>query len=212
MATTLKKKPKVSYHHGNLRNVLIAKALKLIEQRGDVSFTLREIAVRAGVSHAAAYRHFADKRELLAAVAEDGFRLMSEEFAASRRDSSAENRASQLHHLGSAYVRFALKNSGHFRAMFHSELADRTPFPGLEEAAKQAFTPLRTVIDEGIKDKTFRALSVDIAAMAAWSLVHGFALLVLERHVQCGDKAHAGSDQLASGIIELFKEGLVRKE
>lgn len=206
-----KRKTKASYHHGDLRNTLIAKALNLIEQRRDVSFTLREIAARAGVSHAAAYRHFSDKRQLLSVLAEEGFRLLAGEFAAALRSTPGQNRVDQLRQLGLAYVSFAMKHPGHFRAMFHSELADRGPFPALQQAAKEAFNPLRATIEAGIKEGVFRDAAVDTASIAAWSLVHGFSMLALDQHVTFTEKNHPTSDQMASAIVTLFQEGISKQ-
>ena len=209
MPPKAKTKNKAPYHHGNLRGALTNKALKLIEQRGNVSFTLREIAARAGVSHAAAYRHFPDKRGVLSAVAEEGFRLMAGEFETVLHKTSGQTNAFKLRELGQAYVAFALRHPGHFRAMFHSELADRTPFPALQQAAKEAFSPLRSTIEAGMKAKEFRSVPVEVAAIAAWSLVHGFASLVLERHVG-GPKCEPVSDNgIALAIIRLLQEGLL---
>jgi AcrR family transcriptional regulator len=211
MASREKKKKKVSYHHGDLRHALIGKALKLIEQRKDVAFTIREIASQAGVTHTAAYRHFADKRALLAAIAEEGFRLLTEEFNAALRETAHQDRTIQLHDLGMAYIRFALEHPGHFRAMFHADLAKRDSFPDLEQAAKDAFTPLRLTIENGIKEGVFRGPSVDVSALAAWSLVHGFAMLALEQHIaEHGEAPAVTVDQLASSVIGLFEKGLLK--
>jgi len=61
------------YHHGDLRRALLDAALELLAREGASALTLREVARRAGVTHAAPYRHFTDKQALLAAVAEEGF-------------------------------------------------------------------------------------------------------------------------------------------
>jgi AcrR family transcriptional regulator len=63
------------YHHGNLKKTMVQTAIQLIEERGEASFTIRELAKSVGVSHAAAYRHFRSKRELLAQIAEEGWNI-----------------------------------------------------------------------------------------------------------------------------------------
>ena len=73
-------KPKGQYRHGDLKRVLVLEAIKLIESRRDVHFTLRELSQAAGVTHAAAYRHFRSKREILAQIALEGFTKMQEYF------------------------------------------------------------------------------------------------------------------------------------
>ena len=69
---------KTRYHHGDLRSALVDQAVALITAQGDVSFSLRDLAGRIGVSHAAVYRHFADKTALLNAVAAHGFALLAQ--------------------------------------------------------------------------------------------------------------------------------------
>src|SRR5437899_12248125 len=94
-----KKRP---YHHGNLRQALIDAALELIEERGVSALTLREVARRVGVTHAAPQRHFADRAALVAAVAEQGFRGLAAHVAAGRR--SARTPAQRRRTLGRGYV------------------------------------------------------------------------------------------------------------
>lgn len=98
-----------TYHHGELRPALLRAAAKILEEEGRDAISLRDLARRAGVSHAAPYRHFADRPALLAALAEEGFALLAAELQGKPwRDQAA------------AYVRFALANPERFRLMFIS--------------------------------------------------------------------------------------------
>jgi AcrR family transcriptional regulator len=133
------------YHHGNLRAALVDPALELVEREGAEALTLRAVARAAGVSPAAPYRHFTDKRALLAAVAEEGFRLMTTALRAG--DAGADARA-RFRARGLAYVGFATRHPSHFRVMFGRELADRSGYPGLQDAARAAFDALV----EGVRD------------------------------------------------------------
>src|SRR4051794_8355635 len=101
-----KKAPPRPYHHGNLRAALIESGLDLIEEAGVRSLTLREIGARVGVSRTAAYRHFADKSELLAAISEAGFTQFADALEAARRE-APQNFASRMSAMAVAYVRFA---------------------------------------------------------------------------------------------------------
>src|SRR5919106_2570982 len=76
------RKPRRSYHHGNLRRALLDEALVTIRDNGIDGLTLREIGARLGVSRTALYRHFADKRALLMAVATEGFRMLHQQLVA----------------------------------------------------------------------------------------------------------------------------------
>src|SRR5262249_52270729 len=93
------------YHHGDLRRALLDAALGMLAREGGTALTLREVARRAGVTHAAPYRHFTDKQALLAAVAEEGFRMLSSEMASSAREATDPRQALQA--IGTSYVRFA---------------------------------------------------------------------------------------------------------
>src|ERR1700719_1041429 len=97
------------YHHGNLRAALIETGLKLIEEKGVKALTLREIGSRAGVSRMAAYRHFADKADLLGAISEAGFSQFADALEKARHEAPADT-ASRLDAMGLAYVRFAAEH------------------------------------------------------------------------------------------------------
>src|SRR5262250_3802720 len=105
-------RPRKPYHHGHLEEVLLETAIQLIGEVGPAGFTLREVARRAGVSHNAPYRHFADGEELLAAVAAQGFRELTQAMRhAARQEPAALGR---LKRAGVAYVEFALRRPEHF--------------------------------------------------------------------------------------------------
>ncbi|HEU0223646.1 MAG TPA: TetR/AcrR family transcriptional regulator [Paracoccaceae bacterium] len=113
---------KRGYHHGNLREALVAAALRLIEERGPQGFTFAEAARAAGVSPAAPYRHFRSREDLVAEVARRGFLLFAErlEAARARHDASAL-RAFEA--VGRAYLEFARTHPGHYIAMFESGIS-----------------------------------------------------------------------------------------
>ena len=160
----------MSYHHGDLRRVLLDTALDLIAERGPGAISLRDLARVAGVSHAAPAHHFGDKRGLLTAVAAEGYRL----FAAALRDEY--ERTGSFRELGVAYVRFAVEHRPYFEVMFRPDLY-RDEDPELAEARKEAaallYTPLGRLSGGDPGFDTLRA------GVAAWSLVHGLATLYL---------------------------------
>src|SRR6266852_9798457 len=104
--------PRRAYHHGNLREALLQGAVRVIAELGPTAFTLREVARRAGVSHNAPYRHFRDKDALLAAVATQGFRELTQAMveAAGQRPDALD----RLKRAGLGYVTFALRRPEHF--------------------------------------------------------------------------------------------------
>lgn len=201
-----------TYHHGDLRNVLTKVAAKMIEKRKDVSFTLREVSAKAGVSHAAAYRHFASKRDILAAVAETGFAGMQLEFAKAARENPHDVRA-ELLAQGEGYVRYALAHPGHFRVMFHSELADLKDYPDLQAIAGRSFNSLLDCVARGVEKGVFAKRDPMELAVMAWSTVHGLATLLIDGRVAHPDGAPIDGGSLARTVTDLMMVGLtVRKK
>jgi AcrR family transcriptional regulator len=185
------KKGKGSYRHGDLRNALLVEALRLIQERRQVDFNLRELAEGTGVSHTAAYRHFGSKRELLAEIALGGYQrllfLFQEVALASRprpvRAGSKAVKDSVPVAQWKTYVRFALENPGRFRAMVNPELQPFVDFPELYSTAKALFQCTVTEIRKEIESGRYRKDSPSRMALAAWSSFHGLSQLILDQLV-----------------------------
>ena len=166
------------YHHGDLPRVLLEAAVEAIDEVGPAALSLRDLARRAGVSHAAPAHHFGDKAGLLTAVAADGFRRL----AATLGD--AYRATGSFLEVGIAYARFAVTHRAHFEVMFRPELY-RADDPALAQARDAArsllYPPAAEAADGGGDDLR--------AAVAAWSLVHGLVTLWLNRNLppQLGD-------------------------
>ena len=196
------------YHHGSLRQALLASALEIIEERGPSALSLREAASRAGVSHAAPKRHFATVADLYCAVAEDGYRALREhllERVAGQPDAAP---LQALAILGVAYVEFAITNPGRFRAMFHSAVTDRTASPPLEDAAGSAFDVLVDAIERCQQAGEVRAGSPRELALSAWAIVHGLAVLGVDR--QLANRGFSSDDpvMLAREVTQQLYLGL----
>ena len=168
------------YHHGNLRATLIEAGLKLIEEKGVRALTLREIGNQVGVSRTAAYRHFADKEALLAAICEAGFAQFADTLDLARRR-ARKGFASRLTAMALAYVRFAVEHPAHYEVMFgwRGGLADVTPVPKSESAAR-AFGILESTISEGQQTGDVRPGDTAMLARLVWAQVHGISTLRLE--------------------------------
>jgi AcrR family transcriptional regulator len=167
------------YHHGDLPRALLDAAIQAILEVGPAAVSLRDLARRAGVSHAAPAHHFGDKAGLLTAVAADGFRRL----AVTLRETH-EATGSFLE-VGVAYVRFAVTHRAHFEVMFRPELY-RTEDPELVRARHAA----RAMLYPPAAEVTDSPDGGDVrAGVAAWSLVHGLATLWLNQNLppQLGD-------------------------
>jgi AcrR family transcriptional regulator len=165
------------YHHGNLREVLLDTAIRLISEVGPVGFTLREVARRAGVSHNAPYRHFRDRDDLMATVATQGFRELTQAMLrAAERGSGALDR---LKLAGLAYVKFALRRPEHFTVMFDAPTSNKTEHAHSTQAAEQAFATLMHFVKSCQDEGQLPSGDPDEFALLAWSMVHGIAKLAI---------------------------------
>jgi AcrR family transcriptional regulator len=162
------------YHHGDLPRALLEAAVQAILEVGPAAVSLRDLARRARVSHAAPAHHYGDKAGLLTAVAADGFRRL----AATLRE-TYEATGSFLE-LGVAYVRFAVTHRAHFEVMFRPELY-HTDDPELIQAREQARSLLYPPAAEAATSPN--GADAVRAGVAAWSLVHGLATLWLNQNL-----------------------------
>jgi AcrR family transcriptional regulator len=195
------RKPRGRYHHGNLRRALIDQALATIDAEGVGRLTLREIGTRLGVSRTALYRHFSDKRELLSAVATEGFRLLRHELIAAWEARGRGPAGFQA--MGMAYVQFATRHPSHYRVMFGGFLGPKGCDPELAVEAEAAFRALVdalvTLQQDGI------VYNDDPVAMArfVWAVVHGLAMLTIDGQLRepLPEVMRYASQRLAEGIM-----------
>ena len=177
---------KDGYHHGDLRNALLAASLKLVAKHGVEAFSLREAARAVGVSAAAAYRHFEDRSALLKALAHEGLgRLaltMEEAIAAAPGAPGSPARAvAELARIGAAYVEFAVAHPSHFRVMFGPwcDLSDELA-PELLPHGRDPLQLLVDALDGMVRTAAITAAARQGAEITAWSAVHGLASLLVE--------------------------------
>ncbi len=156
-----------TYHHGDLRAVILTEAARLVAERGADGISLRELARSAGVSHAAPAHHFTDRRGLFTALAVQGFQLLATALTAARGNFTD---------AALAYVRFAIECPGHYQVMFNKSLLDVSD-TGLAAAEAAAGAELSRGVAT-LQDANAHADPAG-AQLAAWSLVHGFSTLWL---------------------------------
>jgi AcrR family transcriptional regulator len=164
-----------TYHHGDLRATILAEAAVLVSERGADGLSLRELARAAGVSHAAPAHHFTDRRGLFTALATEGFGMLADALKGARPE---------FLDAALAYVRFALDHPGHYEVMFDKSLYDASD-PDLMAAETAAGTELAAGV--GTLDDPRAKNDPQAAALAAWSLVHGFSLLWLNKAIDDED-------------------------
>jgi len=169
------------YHHGALRDALLEAAERVLERDGLGGLTLRAVAREAGVSHAAPTHHFKDLTGLVSELAAIGFRRFNAAMRAA--GDSAGTPIARAMARARAYVGYAQANPGMYGLMFRTERLDYSR-PSLHEAAEASFAGLAGSVtarsaDQQVADES---LSLDQAATIAraWSLVHGYTMLLLD--------------------------------
>ncbi|MCX4676652.1 TetR/AcrR family transcriptional regulator [Streptomyces sp. NBC_01433] len=179
-----------TYHHGDLRRAILTAALDVIATDGPAALSLRDLARRAGVSHAAPAHHFKDRTGLLTAIATEGYGLFADALAA----------APDLRERGVRYVRFATEHPAHFQVMFQPDLY-RADAPDLLAAKARATEALT----EGIAGLPASGRGEDprLAGVAAWSLAHGFATLLLSGNLT-GPMAEQHPEEVFRALTELL--------
>ena len=172
-----------SYHHGALRDALLEAAERVLERDGLPGLTLRAVAREAGVSHAAPTHHFGDLTGLVSELAAIGFRQFNVAMAAAgAADTSPIEKAMAK---AKAYVAYAQAHPGMYGLMFRNERLDYSR-PSLHESAEASFAGLAGSIGASRHEEIHEeALSLEQAAAIAraWSLVHGFTMLLLDGRI-----------------------------
>ncbi len=174
---------KRSYHHGDLRNALLDAARAILEEESLAALSLRAVARRAGVSHAAPYRHFPNHESLLVELAIEGFAELHTGIVEAGTATGAES--DRIANLGAAYMRFVARRPALTRLMFGPQLPNRDAFPALGEAA------------DAIGAEIGKALHDSALGLAVWASVHGLAMLILENVIDLGQR-RSGLDVLPS--------------
>lgn len=191
------------YHHGDLRSALVAAAAALLERDGAEALSFRAVARAAGVSQAAPYNHFAGRDELLATVAEAGFRALECSQAAAA--DQAPPGMARVISLGMDYLAFATAHPQLFRLMFGVGVADWCAYPAVADAKHLTFGPFRAALVDYLGAATPPA-TLEAAAHAGWALVHGLSMLRLD-----GSAAARGRSedlQREHAALELFATSL----
>jgi AcrR family transcriptional regulator len=204
----MKKRPlaakKRAYHHGDLRDVLVAASDAILLERGVEGFTLREAARRAGVSPAAPAHHFRDAKGLLGEVVLRAFRDFGDALEAADKRGGADT-AARMKEQGVAYVKFALANPARFQLMFTHSKYD-IAYPGLREAGGRAFSVLENVVRDAFGLGAQQATPPEAFGylLAVWSVVHGFSHLALGGELEAAAAQRGGKTAVLNTFLPLM--------
>jgi len=199
--------PERPYHHGDLRREIVAAAVDILSETQSLEFSLRELARRAVVSHNAPYKHFADKRELLAAVSTAGFEQLTKRMS-NELEAHTTARA-QLFAVLRAYVQHGVDNPALYRLMFGGYLSGPDDArPAIERAAAERTKALLTglIVNGGlghpIPDTPRNERKIAGAILACWSLVHGATMLLADGLVGPRKKSAALGETVVQGLLD----------
>jgi AcrR family transcriptional regulator len=212
--STLRRAKSQPYHHGDLRRALIETALQLITEEQDWTFSLREVARRAGVSHRAPYNHFPEKLDLLTAVAAVGFERLRDGLL--RAIAGINDSERMLVAICGTYVRLGLENPALYRLMFGPVLSDTgtTDRPTVAKiAGAQARAVLEEVVLHGARSGAFvvspeNPQDLALTAISVWSATHGLTMLVIDRI----PRADLLLDDMIERMLRMVVRGLRRPD
>lgn len=166
------------YHHGDLRNALIAAATQIITEESVQKLSVRYAAKKSGVSHTAPYRHFKNKEELLVAIAIEGFDTLSDKMEKAVKVSKTTE--DQVFEIGRAYIEFALNNSDCYKIMFGDHIENKTGNADFYKAYDRSFQHLISVIKNLRQNRLHTQLELEITVLAVWSLLHGYCSFLID--------------------------------
>lgn len=199
-----------SYHHGDLPAKLLEIATEMIAEEGVGKLTMRGLSKRVGVSRTAAYRHFANKSELLAAVAEKGFMQLALRLQSVCVEAPAEEVSFALFRkMGLAYLEFARQNPTIYRLMFNEALLREDiniweSSYGLANAANEALDELVKIIAVCQKAGVIKSGDTQEFALITWASIHGLATLYIDGRLEI----FSPIDELAEISFEVLINGL----
>jgi AcrR family transcriptional regulator len=194
-----------SYHHRDLDTKLVQIGLDLLGEAGIEGLSLREVARRAGVSHNAAYRHFADKEALLAGIATQGFLLLTSELTSKTSPFSGAPRT-KLYAGSRVYAQFARQYPNLLRVMFGDLPHER--YPDLQQAARKTFDLLVDIIAEGQQQASLAQGETLKITLAYWSLLHGIAGILTADKIPYGLAFGQSEDEIIRQVVDLLFTGI----
>lgn len=199
------------YHHGDLRRSLIKAGSKMIEERGLAGLSLREVARVAGVSHTAPYRHFQDKADLLAAIAQVGFEQLTDEAGKAARRHDGDPRQ-QFVAASVQYILFGVRNPRMAHLLFGGVINMRTAPRALKQSSWAAFQFIETIINNGKQAGIFIECDTMELVVATWSSIHGLTQLISGGYLNRLAAAERQVENLGKMVCRLLLTGILKPD
>lgn len=206
--TPAAKKDEASYHHGNLREAILAATLALVEEQGVKAVSVREIAKRLDVSPGAPFRHFANKKALLTAVATEAMQSFSAAIQKEIDASAGGTPADGLRAIGRGYLRWALRNRAQFAIISNRDEIDFVKGDHLSELSEAVMSQMNPFILGLFPDTDSKDL--DARRLACRALVYGLARMAIDRHYEEWHISQARQLQTVERVLDQFIEMVTR--
>lgn len=202
-------KKRSTYHHGNLRETLIAATLEMIEESGPENVSMREVAKRAGVSSGAPFRHFENRTALLRAVAEQAMGRLREGVAATLEKASHADPLTQFKAIGEGYLAWALGNPTHFLILSDRKIIDLEEPQSLRQDNDAIHAIMNRLLDEADQQGFLRTgIMKESLPLMARALCYGLARMYIDGHMpEAGVKQH-GARKAVSAALDQFVDGI----
>lgn len=191
------------YHHGNLRRVIVDTAFSMLAENNGWQFTLREVARRAEVSHAAPYKHFPDKNSLLAELALIGFDQLRAELVMALK-TEGMTPIDRFFVVARAYIHFGITHPSLYKLMFSAEANGGSSKVHLDKRAMSALGLLLEILESGQHQKVFKRGAINDQTAACWAQVHGLTMLSID-HLLYEEKVGGNA---VDGALKTLLEGL----
>ena len=198
------------YHHGNLKQALIEAGQQILIENGINGLSLRETAKAAGVSHTAPYRHFTDKEALLAAIAESGFDSLAEALL-NTIEQHPDDPKEQLAAATATYVKLAVTRLEMHQLMFADGFDDDAMSDTMLEKKQQTFNALSKIIENGQKKNIFKKTETLELVIAAWSMMHGYTMLLTTGQLSESVTSLMQIEKLARSVATYLVDGMAER-
>jgi AcrR family transcriptional regulator len=196
------------YHHGTLRKALIEATLKIIEESGLESVTVREAGARAGVSSGAPFRHFPNKKALLTAVAEEAMTRFRAEIVLALKKAPADDPIAQFRALGAAYMRWAILNPTHFVVISARSHIDFDGSELLRKANAEIQALMDQMLTEAHRHGRLRSADIGTTKLVTRGLVYGLARMYTDGHLPQWGVSKRQVQNSISAALDQFFQGL----
>jgi AcrR family transcriptional regulator len=195
---------RTNYHHGNLREALVAAAIGLVEEVGPENVSVREAAKRAGVSPGAPFRHFPSKIALMTAVAEQAMGLFRAEVITAVERVGKDDPLARFEAVGSAYLHWAIHNPTHFQVISTRSLIDWGASESLREDNRVIRSLMEEAIDDAYRQGKLRSVNIAETHIAGRAMVYGLARMYIDGHFAQWAKAGETAEDTALAVLKQF--------